>query len=45
MLKHCLCRIGKAEPGEVCTSEIDFKDASEVCDKLEHSPSQSKLFR
>jgi len=23
------------EPGEVCTSEIDFKDASEVCDKLD----------
>ncbi len=22
------------EPGETCTSEIDFKDASEVCDKL-----------
>ena len=20
------------EPGEVCTSEIDFKDASDVCD-------------
>ena len=24
----------QSEPGEVCTSEIDFKDASEVCDKL-----------
>ena len=23
------------EPGEICTSEIDFSDASEVCDKLE----------
>ena len=23
------------EPGEVCTSEIDFKDASDVCDKLD----------
>ena len=22
------------EPGETCTSEIDFKDASDVCDKL-----------
>jgi tRNA-specific 2-thiouridylase len=25
----------QSEPGEVCTSEIDFKDASEVCDKLD----------
>ena len=24
----------QSEPGEVCTSEIDFKDASKVCDKL-----------
>ena len=24
----------QSEPGEICTSEIDFKDASEVCDKL-----------
>jgi len=24
----------QSEPGEVCTSEIDFKDASDVCDKL-----------
>ena len=23
------------EPGEVCTSEIDFKDASKVCDQLD----------
>ena len=23
------------EPGEKCTSEIDFKDASSVCDRLE----------
>ena len=23
------------EPGEVCTSEIDFKDASDVCDRLD----------
>ena len=23
------------EPGETCTSEIDFSDASEVCDRLE----------
>ena len=23
------------EPGEKCTSEIDFKDASNVCDKLD----------
>lgn len=23
------------EPGEICTSEIDFKDASSVCDSLE----------
>ncbi len=23
------------EPGEACTSVIDFKDASEVCDKLD----------
>ena len=22
------------EPGEVCTSEVDFKDASKVCDSL-----------
>ena len=22
------------EPGEVCTSELDFKDASKVCDQL-----------
>jgi tRNA-specific 2-thiouridylase len=27
----------QSEPGEVCTSEIDFKDASKVCDKL-HIP-------
>ena len=27
----------QSEPGEVCTSEIDFKDASEVCDIL-HIP-------
>ena len=25
----------QSEPGEECTSEIDFKDASDVCDKLE----------
>ena len=25
----------QSEPGEVCTSEIDFKDASEVCDILD----------
>ena len=25
----------QSEPGEVCTSEIDFKDASEVCDRLD----------
>ena len=25
----------QSEPGEVCSSEIDFKDASEVCDKLD----------
>jgi len=25
----------QSEPGEVCTSEIDFKDASAVCDKLD----------
>ena len=25
----------QSEPGEVCTSEIDFKDASEVCDMLD----------
>ena len=25
----------QSEPGEVCTSEIDFKDASNVCDKLD----------
>ncbi len=25
----------QSEPGEVCTSEIDFKDASLVCDKLD----------
>ena len=25
----------QSEPGEVCTSEIDFKDASEGCDKLD----------
>ena len=25
----------QSEPGEVCTSEIDFKDASDVCDKLD----------
>ena len=25
----------QSEPGEECTSEIDFKDASEVCDKLD----------
>ena len=25
----------QSEPGEVCTSEIDFADASNVCDKLE----------
>ena len=25
----------QSEPGEVCTSEIDFKDASKVCDKLD----------
>ena len=25
----------QTEPGEVCTSEIDFKDASEVCDMLD----------
>ena len=24
----------QSEPGENCTSEIDFADASEVCDKL-----------
>ena len=24
----------QSEPGEICTSEIDFNDASEVCDKL-----------
>ena len=24
----------QSEPGEICTSEIDFKDASDVCDKL-----------
>ena len=23
------------EPGEVCTSEVDFKDASKVCDSLD----------
>ena len=25
----------QSEPGEVCTSEIDFKDASKVCDMLD----------
>ena len=25
----------QSEPGETCTSEIDFKDASAVCDKLD----------
>ena len=25
----------QSEPGEVCTSEIDFKDASDVCDMLD----------
>ena len=25
----------QSEPGEVCTSEIDFKDASIICDKLD----------
>ena len=25
----------QSEPGEVCSSEIDFKDASEVCDMLD----------
>ena len=25
----------QSEPGEVCTSEIDFEDASQVCDLLE----------
>ena len=25
----------QSEPGEVCTSEIDFNDASEVCDRLD----------
>ena len=25
----------QSEPGEVCTSEIDFKDASRICDKLD----------
>ena len=25
----------QSEPGEICTSEIDFKDASAVCDKLD----------
>ena len=25
----------QSEPGEVCTSEIDFKDAAEVCDMLD----------
>ena len=25
----------QSEPGEICTSEIDFKDASEVCDMLD----------
>ena len=25
----------QSEPGEVCTSEIDFNDASQVCDKLD----------
>ena len=25
----------QSEPGEVCTSEIDYKDASEVCDMLD----------
>ena len=25
----------QSEPGEVCTSEIDFKDASKICDKLD----------
>ena len=25
----------QSEPGEVCTSEIDFQDASEVCDMLD----------
>ena len=25
----------QSEPGEICTSEIDFKDASTVCDKLD----------
>ena len=25
----------QSEPGEVCTSEIDFRDASEVCDMLD----------
>ena len=35
----------QSEPGEVCTSEIDFKDASEVCDNLENSSlSRSKPF-
>ena len=27
----------QSEPGEICTSEIDFKDASAVCDKLDIS--------
>ena len=25
----------QSEPGEVCTSEIDFEDASKVCDMLD----------
>ena len=25
----------QSEPGEVCTSEIDFEDASKVCDELD----------
>ena len=25
----------QSEPGEVCTSEIDFNDASQVCDTLD----------
>ena len=25
----------QSEPGEVCTSEIDFEDASQVCDLLD----------
>ena len=25
----------QSEPGEVCTSEIDFQDASRICDKLD----------